>query len=256
MAVAIIGSVGKDAENAAADVKTVQALLNGFATELSLAPLSVTGVSDAATLDAIIAFQSQILGFQHPDGRVDPGGRTIRGLKAGETTDTASPSGTVLPAGTVIGDLDEVNPKILMVLRAVAAHYGRSIRVTSGRRSPTDQARAMWQNWTGNLKRGTIYRYLKGPGSAQREQLDGFFNAGDRASFDALVVEIAPHLSMHLAGEAIDIAPKSDLTPAMLQAICSHLRLLEEQTCYHFDTREKALPDQLTAADFARWPVA
>lgn len=250
MTVTINKSVGKGGVNASDDVKKVQSLLNGFAAEAGFAPLSVTGVSDAATVEAITAFQRHILGFHHPDGRVDPGGRTIRGLQAGES----APAGS--SAGTVLGDLGNVNPKILMVLRAVAAHYGRSIRITSGKRSATDQARAMWQNWTGNLKRGTIYRYLSGPGSAEREQLDRFFNAGDRASFDALVVQIAPHLSMHLAGEAVDIAPKSDLTPAMLAAIGSQLRLLEEETCYHFDTRDRALPDQLTAADLSQWPTA
>jgi putative chitinase len=80
----IVGSVGQGGVNSAADVKTVQVLLNLNLAKLSgLAPLAVDGFVGVSTADAIMAFQAKAMGMAPPDGRVDPGGATLRALAAG-----------------------------------------------------------------------------------------------------------------------------------------------------------------------------
>ena len=74
--VSISGSVGKDAKNSPSDVTTIKNLLN----IQTGAGLTVDGVCDQATIDAIIAFQKTFL--SHPDGRIDPGGSTLHRLAA------------------------------------------------------------------------------------------------------------------------------------------------------------------------------
>jgi hypothetical protein len=89
----IAKSVGIGGQNNKADVRVVQALLNNFTAGLGLPALVVDGDYGAKTGTAIRKFQSQILGFPAPDGRVDPGGRTIAALNG-----TPAPSAPRDPA--------------------------------------------------------------------------------------------------------------------------------------------------------------
>ena len=73
----ITGSVGKGGTNAAADVATVQSLLNNAG-----AGIRVTGVADRVLEGAIFMYQKGRTGSG--DGRVDAGGGTWRALVAGE----------------------------------------------------------------------------------------------------------------------------------------------------------------------------
>ncbi len=78
----ISASVGQDAENRPDDVKTIQKLLN----EHSLPPLralEVDGHAGERTIETIRHFQSSKVGLKNPDGRVDPGGKTLRMLVDG-----------------------------------------------------------------------------------------------------------------------------------------------------------------------------
>lgn len=75
----IDGSVGEGGDNQAADVRAVRQLLS----RQDLSPLSVLRVDDrcdSVTIEAIRHFQVRFLRIQSPDGRVDPGGRTLRRL--------------------------------------------------------------------------------------------------------------------------------------------------------------------------------
>lgn len=72
-------SVGQGGHNAMPDVQVVQKLLNRHIPP-STAPLPVTGVCDPLTVNRIRWFQENRVGLRRPDGRVDPGGRTIRTL--------------------------------------------------------------------------------------------------------------------------------------------------------------------------------
>jgi peptidoglycan hydrolase-like protein with peptidoglycan-binding domain len=78
----IEGSVGQGGDNLEADVRVVQQLLN----RQDLTPLPALredGLTGPATIEAIRHFQARSLGIQSPDGRVDPGGRTLRRLNSG-----------------------------------------------------------------------------------------------------------------------------------------------------------------------------
>jgi hypothetical protein len=62
------GSVGVEGDNHPGDVLVVMRLL------------AAAGYGDADVKAAITRFQSEVLNFPHPDGRVDPGGRTFKAL--------------------------------------------------------------------------------------------------------------------------------------------------------------------------------
>lgn len=75
----IEGSVGQNGDNLERDVRVVQQLLN----RQDLSPLdrvSEDGRVGASTIKAIRHFQARCVGMASPDGRVDPGGRTIQKL--------------------------------------------------------------------------------------------------------------------------------------------------------------------------------
>ena len=78
-------SVGRGGKNFDADSRIVQKLLNRHIEDGSLshlAPVHVSGNgADTGTVNAIDEFQSKVLKFKNPDGKVDPGGKTIKALR-------------------------------------------------------------------------------------------------------------------------------------------------------------------------------
>jgi hypothetical protein len=82
MARTIAASVGKGAVNHKDDSMTVQELLNGVPPEQGgpVPPLKVDGLPWQKTIAAIQNFQKVALGHKWPDGRVDPGGKTLAKL--------------------------------------------------------------------------------------------------------------------------------------------------------------------------------
>jgi hypothetical protein len=82
MAREISASVGVNGQNRDQDVRTVQELLNkvppGSGGPIPL--LKVDGLAWDKTKAAIKKFQREYLHFQWPDGRVDPGGKTLTAL--------------------------------------------------------------------------------------------------------------------------------------------------------------------------------
>jgi putative chitinase len=76
-------SVGESpAANSRADAVIVQVLLN-FNRPVPLRMIDTDGVVGPASKDAIREFQLRVLKSPKPDGRVDPGGRTLAALRAG-----------------------------------------------------------------------------------------------------------------------------------------------------------------------------
>ena len=74
----IVGNVGRGGANRPADVRVVQQFLNQNLTKLTpLQALKVDGVVGTKTIAAIEEFQRRIVLMLKPDGRVDPGGKTI-----------------------------------------------------------------------------------------------------------------------------------------------------------------------------------
>ena len=75
MSIMINGSVGRGGVNRKGDTRKIQKLLNAV---FPGTPLDETGEVDAKTIRRIERFQRRFL--NNPDGRVDPGGKTLRRL--------------------------------------------------------------------------------------------------------------------------------------------------------------------------------
>ena len=145
-------------------------------------------------------------------------------------------------------------PDLVAYARAVAEFYGREIRISSGRRNNEEQAAVMFKYWTENLKRGQIYVFLRSnPGTA--EELDELYAKaaeGQAASSDeaaaakkkflTICSALAPKLSAHVAGRAIDVSPKSCMSDAMRDAMKLALKEVEEKTCFHYEARGSSVP--------------
>jgi hypothetical protein len=248
----ITGSVGKNGSNTADDVKKIQALLNRHAPVAGFGKLSVDGKVGTNTLKAIVVFQKTI-GMRSPDGVIDAGGRTLKALEgkpvappaAEEKDPAARPSGN----GRLVGNVSGVQADLVAYARAVAEFYGREIRISSGRRNNDEQAAVMFKYWCENLKRGQLYAFLRAnPGTLQ--ELDELYAAAaegkaktsDEAAtakkkFLMICSALAPKLSAHVAGRAIDVSPKSCLTSAMRAAMKMALKEVEETSCFHYETK-------------------
>lgn len=244
----ISASVGKGGKNGADDVRIVQTLLNKHATAAGFSKLKVSDECDKDTIKAIEAFQRAI-DMKSPDSRVDPGGKTFKALEARELPEKeeTKPTGKT---GKVNGDLSGVQSDIVDFVTEVAAFYGKDIRISSGKRDATGQGQAMFNNWTGNLKRGKIYSYLSSNPKLLKE-LDQLYDDANskqdgkdpnkaKAEFIKICADAAPKLSLHVAGKAIDVSPKSCMSSAMRDAMKTGLRELEESSCYHYDTKGSA----------------
>ena len=78
----ITSAVGKNAPNRKADVARIQQLLNLNAERIGLdKSLAESGFVNEDTIRAIVKFQSAVVRLDKPDGKVDPGGRTLRRLQ-------------------------------------------------------------------------------------------------------------------------------------------------------------------------------
>lgn len=89
----ISGSVGSGALNRPSDVLTVQKLLNRKNSKLGgLKPLVEDGISGPNTINAIKAFQANVVKLGSPDGRIDTNGQTIVYLNQANYDDTPTPA--------------------------------------------------------------------------------------------------------------------------------------------------------------------
>ena len=75
----IVASVGRGGLNRTEDVLLVQELLNRHI-QAPQQPLVVDGVMSSRTITAIEAFQRRVVNIHRPDGRIDPGDRTMAAL--------------------------------------------------------------------------------------------------------------------------------------------------------------------------------
>jgi len=85
----IIASVGRNGTNHSADVVLVQKLLNIREIPGEITPLKVDGIIGNKTISRIESFQKKILKIEHPDGHIDPDGRTFKRL-VDSTTESGS----------------------------------------------------------------------------------------------------------------------------------------------------------------------
>ena len=87
----ITGSVGRGGSNRSQDVRTVQSLLNNHR-QSPLVKLVVDGLVGPNTIGAIEEFQRSKVNMSYPDGRVDPGGKTLSALNSNPGSPAPSPS--------------------------------------------------------------------------------------------------------------------------------------------------------------------
>jgi hypothetical protein len=76
--VRLTGSVGRDGDNKPDEVKAIR----GRLASLGFGEASIDDVEPP--IEAIARYQAEVVGARHPDGRIDPGGRTLRALNAGQ----------------------------------------------------------------------------------------------------------------------------------------------------------------------------
>lgn len=171
-------SVGKGGVNQAPDVKLVQQLLAPFLKQNGQQPILANGTIDNATVAAILQFQAKALKLLAPDGRVDPGGRTITALlKQAGAGNPGTPGAPASPAlgGSVPGTdtilvtySSGVAPaaqlvssySIGVIRKALAAAGMKAAVMTSTLRLPQEQAATMYKNAAKSL---TAQFQLYGP---------------------------------------------------------------------------------------------
>ncbi|MFO1370778.1 MAG: M15 family metallopeptidase [Marinagarivorans sp.] len=138
----ISASVGDQGKNQKSDVLYVQQLLNKHPFSKGKTgdmPLKEDGACGKKTIAAIRQFQAEVVGLAKPDGRIDPGGKSIKALeerqggfsqtplaagvgvsvKPAENKPANSSGGTVTPIATVNTD-----PRELKTRSAIAKVYG------------------------------------------------------------------------------------------------------------------------------------
>ena len=147
-----------------------------------------------------------------------------------------------------------VGNDIVQYLEGVARHFGVTIRVTSGYRSPDRQAQAMFDNWA-KLEHGKVYRASTLP-PADRATLDNYWatahnhqaSAQERAQarddFLALAKDRVGSRSMHTRGRAVDVS-RDQINSQVYQAITLRLREVKEGNrtdIYHFESADTVPP--------------
>ncbi len=90
----IIASVGRNGTNYSADVVLVQKLLNVQKIPGGITPLKEDGIIGNKTISRIEHFQKDILNMVHPDGHIDPDGRTFKKLVSGTVRLGEKPAST------------------------------------------------------------------------------------------------------------------------------------------------------------------
>ncbi len=132
-------SVGNQGTNNKSEVLHVQKALNqhSFAkTSSCQAPLKEDGVCGGKTVSAIIRFQSVVVGMAPPDGRIDPGGRTLKVLEkssggishvpivAGVGIKVSSPKTGTKSGGVTAVATSDTDPRKLKTRGDIASVYG------------------------------------------------------------------------------------------------------------------------------------
>jgi hypothetical protein len=152
----ITRSVGNGGVNLPDEVGIVRQLLAAFVAKAGKPPLA-TGPMDQPTIDAITRFQADVMHLGHPDGRVDPGGKTIGALLAA----AAKPAEPAPPAdapavtyGTGVAEPARlVSPYAFAVIRKALAIAGmKAAVITSTLRLPDEQAATMYKNAAKDLQ--------------------------------------------------------------------------------------------------------
>ena len=195
----IKNSVGTKGRNNRSDVLLIQQLLNkNIGRLVPLAPLTPDGQTGPATEGAITEFQTRIVQLARPDGRVDPGGTTLRKLVARDGKKAPPP---VMPRQPLTGPKTKSVTEIKVTYkssvksdRRIVSEYAISVIteamsragcsaavITSTLRLPAEQAAIMYRNAKVNLT-GQYKMY----GSTGDKVLDVFVANKDQPKADCV----------------------------------------------------------------------
>jgi hypothetical protein len=223
----ILKSVGQGGANQMADVKVIQQLLNSHTSAVGLTiPLRVDGAAGPKTISTIKEFQKRVVGLAVPDGKVDPGGRTLAKLNL--PASVGAPAKPTFVNGTfshpdaglvtltygVQGDGKQVakmNHKAEQLLKSILASVGmRSATLTSTRRTYYDQARiTVTQTYVSSKSKvATWYGQTVLDECAKRlNDIEGFAKWWEEHDRKRGKVS-----SKHLSNRALDVVPSGDRT--------------------------------------------
>ena len=236
MATVIAKSVGKNGGNVAADVKAVAALLNKAAAAAGRPAVRDDGMVDAAFIAAIEVFQLGTMRLTAPDGRIDPGGNTLKaldGAAAPAAKPAVAPAAAPAPAipsaaGPTItyssgipAEMRLVSDYALAVIRRALTQAGFSAGViTSTLRLPAQQAAIMYGNAVQDLNAqfalyagagDQVLEVFKANRTGAKDKVIGLMEAKINALLDANV-RVSNHvvrLSDYKACNVIDIGVNS-----------------------------------------------
>ncbi len=105
----------------------------------------VSGQCDPQTIAMIDEFQSRVLRVFQPDGKVDPGGKTLKALNGESVPVADQPTAGATGEPTLTGNA--LPAPTAKVLKEILKSAGiASAKVTSVSRTPAEQARVMYEN--------------------------------------------------------------------------------------------------------------
>lgn len=279
MSITLAKSVGRGGGNLKADVTAVQTALNTSVAQLGLPPLAVTGLADAATIAAITAFQKQIVKQKTQDGRIDPGGATLKALNAVVPVPAPPPPPPPPVAALRITYSDTIKPEARLasdyafkvIEKAVIASGIEAAVITSTVRLPIEQATIMYGKASANLADqyalygaagDKVLDVFKANRSKPRDQvialmkakIDALAAQGIRVSLHVVpldvyakrnVIDIGVNSTRAVAGPAFNIA-KITAAFAKLEADGYIAKFIDEtakaNNCWHVEIAPNAKP--------------
>jgi len=158
---------------------------------------------------------------------------------------------------TVKGAKAGVNQEILDFLDLVAKYGGKDIEIVDGKREPSDQADAMYKNWTGTINRGKVYD-KSALSEADRLAMDKDWetahdakaNADDKKKAEKDFRDLAEKVpSLHLVGKAVDLKEGS-LTSDMKAVLIKYMKKVEEKGCFHVQYKGKLPSEDVVKKEF------
>jgi hypothetical protein len=210
----ISASVGSGGVNKAADVTTVQKLLNQYLTAQEEPLLDVSGTIDPDTILAIQGYQADVVGLPAPDGRIDPGGKTWKALDSGQGFNPAlsgkawwNANQATYPNSNKLEDLAKPFGDNAAKFVQALKDAGASVTISATLRHPT-RARLMRYSW--DIAKGIIAPKDAPsiPGCTIRWDHGDLAKskAGAQEMVDCFAIAFQPSLtSLHIEGRAIDM---------------------------------------------------
>ena len=216
-------SVGRGGVNNAADVKTVQILLNvGPAASLGTTLLEVDGAIGDDTIRAIEAFERSALGVADPTGRVDPASPTLEALAAS------------LPPGPSALKIHGV--MINATARAIDTFADRLIAKMTGRSIDTPLRRAHFLAQVGHESGELRYTEEIADGRAYEGRRDlGNTQAGDGPRFKGRgLIQLTGRANYRAYGAAVGI---DLLSGDNARRVATDPDLAVDVACWFWETR-------------------